>query len=167
MLTRVGLLNRSILLVLSFAMSISVQELKGAPAPPWQLLDLNGKPVSLSDFKGKVVILDFWATWCPPCREEIPHFIDLQKRYGNQGLAVVGISLDQGGPEVVASFVKDNGINYPVVMANDEVPTLYGNIEVIPTTFVINPTGEIVKQYVGLTDISVIEGDVKKLLPSR
>jgi thiol-disulfide isomerase/thioredoxin len=104
--------------LLAFASQIP---LFGAAAPAWELKDLNGNAVKLSDFKGKVVILDFWATWCPPCRAEIPHFVELQDKYGKQGLVIVGISLDEGGPGVVSSFVKANKINYPIVMGNLDI----------------------------------------------
>jgi peroxiredoxin len=136
-----------------------------APAPAWTLKDLNGKTVQLSDFKGKVVILDFWATWCPPCREEIPGFIDLQKKYHGRGLTVVGVSLDQGGPGVVSSFVKSQGINYPIVMGDDSVAQQYGDIQAIPTTFVIDPSGNIVAKHEGATNESTFAAEIKKILP--
>jgi thiol-disulfide isomerase/thioredoxin len=85
-------------------------------APDWQLSDVDGKPVKLSDFKGKVIILDFWATWCPPCRAEIPGFVLLQKKYADKGFTVIGVSLDEQGPSVVKSFMRSFGMNNPVVM---------------------------------------------------
>src|SRR5919197_569137 len=84
----------------------------GTLAPDWKLTDLGGKTVKFSDFRGKVVILDFWATWCMPCRVEIPHFVELQKQYGDKGLAIIGVSLDKQGPELVKNFVKQFGMNY-------------------------------------------------------
>jgi cytochrome c biogenesis protein CcmG/thiol:disulfide interchange protein DsbE len=133
-------------------------------APAWQLQDLDGKTVQLSDFKGKVVVLDFWATWCPPCRGEIPDFIALQNQYKDQGLVVVGVSLDQGGPGVVSSFAKTEGMNYPVVMGTDDVAALYGDIQAIPTTFVIDRTGKVVAKHVGGTDKGTFEDEIKKAL---
>jgi thiol-disulfide isomerase/thioredoxin len=139
---------------------------KAGPAPGWELKNLDGKSVRLSDFKGKVVILDFWATWCPPCREEIPHFVELQTKYKDKGLVVVGISLDEGGPAVVSSFVAAQKINYPIVMGNETVSTAYGNIQAIPTTFVIDPNGDIVGRHEGFTEESVFESEIQKLLPT-
>ncbi len=133
------------------------------PAPGWQLPDLAGKPVHSTDFQGKVVVLDFWATWCPPCREEIPGFIELQNKYKVQGLAVVGVSVDQAGVDIVKTFVKKMGINYPVILADAKIPSLYG-IDVLPTTIIIDRTGRIVKQYFGMTPQSEIESEIKPLL---
>jgi DsbE subfamily thiol:disulfide oxidoreductase len=137
---------------------------KPAPAPAWTLKNLDGKAVSLSDFKGKVVILDFWATWCPPCRAEIPSFIELQKQYGNQGLAVIGLSLDESGATAVKKFVDKTGMNYTVVMADQAVAKAYGGVEAIPTTFVIDRQGHIINRHVGLTDRAEFEKEIKPLL---
>ncbi len=134
------------------------------PAPAWELPSIDGKTVHLSDFKGKVVILDFWATWCPPCRAEIPDFIALQKQYGDKGLAIIGASVDQGGVATVKAFAKKNNVNYTVVMADEEVAKAYGDIQAIPTTFVIDRQGRIVKQHVGLTSKEEFEKEIKPLL---
>jgi cytochrome c biogenesis protein CcmG/thiol:disulfide interchange protein DsbE len=142
----------------------SQSPLLAAAAPAWDLKDVKGKSVKLSDFKGKVVILDFWATWCPPCRAEIPHFIGLQEKYGKQGLVVVGVSVDEGGPDVVSSFVKANKINYPIVMGNLDVAQLYDANEGIPTTFVIDRTGNIVAKHLGFTDSEIFEKEIKSVL---
>jgi len=123
----------------------------------------NGKTLKLSDYKGKVRIVDFWATWCPPCRGEIPHFVDLQKKYAKQGLQVIGICVDQDGPSVVSKFMADNHINYPVAMADDAITGAYGGIRGIPTTFVVDRDGNIVKKYVGSTDEATFESDIKAL----
>jgi thiol-disulfide isomerase/thioredoxin len=135
-----------------------------AVAPAWDLKDLKGDSVKLSDFKGKVVILDFWATWCPPCRAEIPHFIGLQDKYGKEGLVIVGVSVDEGGPSVVSSFVKANKINYPIVLGNLEVAQLYDATNGIPTTFVIDRKGNIVAKHLGLTESNVFEDEIKSVL---
>jgi len=133
-------------------------------APSFTLQDLNGKQVSLSDFKGKVVILDFWATWCPPCVKEIPHFIALYEQYKDQGFAIVGISLDHQGISVVKSFARKYRVNYPILMTDGQVDKAYGGIPSIPTTFVIDSAGNIRQKYVGYRDKAVFEADIKALL---
>ena len=133
-------------------------------APAWVLQDVNGKTVKSSDFAGKVVILDFWATWCPPCRAEIPGFIDLQKKYGDKGVAVIGVSLDQEGPSVVEPFMKKLGMNYPVVMGDDQIVQDFSGIEGIPTTFIIDRSGNVVGKHVGYGDEEAFEAEIKPLI---
>jgi len=119
-------------------------------APDFTLQDISGKEVSLSDFKGKVIILNFWATWCPPCRKEIPVFIELYKKYKDEGLVIIGISLDREGEKVLIPFVKKFGINYPVLIGTKKVVDAYGGIRGIPTTFIIDKKGKIRKKHIGL-----------------
>lgn len=133
-------------------------------APEFTLLDINGNKVNLSDFKGKVVILDFWATWCPPCIAEIPHFIELYDEYKNRGLEVIGISMDRNGQRVVPPFAEEKGINYILLLGDDEVTDLYGGIISIPTTFILDREGGIRKRYMGYRDKEVFERDIKELL---
>lgn len=132
------------------------------PAPSFELADIDGELVSIDDFKGRVILLNFWATWCGPCKREIPDFIDLQNEYGDDGLTIVGIALDEHS--LVTAFVKEWEINYPVLIGTEEVSMRYGNIRSIPTTFIIDRSGAVVKSYVGLQPRSVIEADVKALL---
>lgn len=128
------------------------------------LKDLDGKAVSLTDYSGKIVILDFWDTWCPPCRAEIPHFVDLQTKYKDKGVQFIGLALAQEGLDAVKKFVVDNKVNYITLVATDDVAKQYGGIEGIPTTFVMTPEGEVYKKYVGFTDKSVFEKDIEDLL---
>lgn len=118
-------------------------------APDFALEDLNGEIVRLSDYSGKVVFVNFWATWCPPCRAEIPYFIELISEYGEDGFVVLGIDLDPRDFSKVPDFVKKQGINYPVLYDNKGISDLYGGIQYIPTTFVVNRNGKIVEQIQG------------------
>jgi thiol-disulfide isomerase/thioredoxin len=134
-------------------------------APDFLLPDVMGSgEVHLSKLKGKVVLVDFWATWCGPCRMEIPDFIQLQKAYGKKGLRVVGVSLDQAGPELVKRFAQVMKINYKLVMGNAELAGAYGNIEAIPSTFLIGRDGMVVNHYVGFHERAVFEKDIQEAL---
>lgn len=134
-------------------------------APDFSLPDLNGRPVNLSSYRGKVVLLDFWATWCGPCRDEIPAYIQLQNRYANQGFQVIGISMDDSeGP--VRAFYRDFHMNYPVVMGGAETGELYGGILGLPIAFVVGPDGRMVAKHIGATDVSVVEKEIQSLLPA-
>jgi|SRR6516164_5337912 len=144
--------------------SISAAAESKIQAPDWQLTDVEGKTMKLSDFRGKVVILDFWATWCPPCRAEIPGFVEIQKKYADKGFTMIGVSLDREGPSVVKPFIARFGMNYPVVMGNQKVAADYGGITAIPTTFIIDRQGYIVAGYQGLTMQSIFESVIDGLL---
>ena len=136
--------------------------LGSSKAPVWELKDPDGKLVKSSDFDGKVVILDFWATWCPPCKAEIPGFIELQKRYGEKGLVVVGVSVDEQGSSVVKQFMKEFAMNYPVVMGNFKMMQDFGGTA-IPTTFIIDRSGKIVSKHVGLASKETFEKEITPL----
>jgi peroxiredoxin len=138
-----------------------------APAPAWTLKDLNGAPVSMAQFKGKVVVVDFWATWCPPCRAEIPGYIEMVRKHGKDGLVIVGISLDQGGPEVVKPFAAKAGINYQLVMGDDGVVAAFGGVEGIPTTCLIDRSGTIRDRKVGAEESESYERKVLAVLREK
>ena len=131
-------------------------------APPFVLRDLDGKIVSTEDWKGKVVILNFWATWCPPCRQEIPELIRLQTAYKDK-LQIVGASEDDDAPQKVREFVQQHGMNYPVVMATKELADNYGGVPALPTSFIIDPQGRVVQKHTGLYEYEVYERDVRAL----
>jgi len=133
-------------------------------APAWQLKDVNGAVVSSEQFKGKIVVVDFWATWCGPCVMEIPGYVELVKKYGADGLAIVGISLDQAGPPVVKAFASKYGVNYPLVMADEKVIAAFGGVEAIPTTFLIDRAGQIRDRKVGAEETADYEKKILALL---
>lgn len=136
----------------------------GKNAPDFTLTTLNGKTLKLSDLRGKTVVLNFWATWCPPCKIELPWFVDLQKQYAPQGLEVIGISEDEGGKDQVAQFVKEMGVTYTVAIDDASVSEKYGDVEDLPTTFYIDRNGKIVEFAMGLLDRSEIEQKMKVAL---
>jgi len=142
------------------------KEEEGLPkAPAFVLVDLDGKEVKLFDFKKKkVVILNFWATWCAPCRKEIPDFVELYDQYGKKGFEMVGISLDQGGPEVVKSFAEKYEVNYTLLMDDGKAQKEYGPIDAIPTTFILDKNHRIYKKYRGFRPKEVFEKDIRTLL---
>jgi cytochrome c biogenesis protein CcmG/thiol:disulfide interchange protein DsbE len=138
----------------------------GAPAPEFELKSLDGRTVRLSDYRGKAVLLNFWATWCSPCKIEMPWFDELQNKYRAQGLEVIGIAMDDAGEETVAKFVKDLGVNYTILMGKEALGEAYGGVLGLPTTFYIDRQGRIVDQVVGLVSHSDIEDNIKKALGS-
>lgn len=149
------------------SVSETIAEARGtekAPAPEFNLKNLSGKEVKLSDYKGKVVIVNFWATWCGPCRAEIPSFVSLRERYHGRGLEIIGISLDEGDQESVGAFAERFNINYPIVLGTMETVEAYGPMNAIPTTFVIDRQGQVRSRHLGMMSFSEIEEAIKDLL---
>jgi thiol-disulfide isomerase/thioredoxin len=133
------------------------------PAPPFLVTDIDGNVVSTANWPGKVVVLNFWATWCPPCREEIPFLVELTKKYKDD-LQVVGVSLDQGSPVGVREFASRFGINYPIVMGNAELIREYGGMPALPISFLVNKHGQIVQKHEGLLPPAMVENEIRTQL---
>jgi thiol-disulfide isomerase/thioredoxin len=140
-----------------------VVELGKAP-PDFTLKDANGKPLRLSDYKGKVTLLNFWATWCGPCKTEIPWFIEFEKKYQARGFTVLGVSMDEDGWKVITPYVAEHKINYPIVLADEEVNELYGGIEALPTTLLVGRDGKVAFLHAGLISREDYEEEIRKLL---
>ncbi|MBL8179691.1 MAG: TlpA family protein disulfide reductase [Bryobacterales bacterium] len=136
-------------------------------APGFTLKDATGRSVQLADYKGKVVLLNFWATWCGPCKIEIPWFIDFEQRYKDRGFAVLGVSMDEDGWEAVKPYIETKKVNYRVVIGTDEVADLYGGVSSLPTSFLIDRQGKIASTHVGLVSKSVYQNDIEQLLDNR
>lgn len=140
---------------------------KSAPAPDFTLQSLDGKSIRLSDLRGKAVLLNFWATWCSPCKIEMPWFIELQKQYGSQGLQIVGVAMDDSSKEDIAKFASDMGVNYPVLLGKEAVGEAYGGVPALPETFFIGRDGKIVDKIIGLKGKAEIEDAIKKALDTQ
>jgi cytochrome c biogenesis protein CcmG/thiol:disulfide interchange protein DsbE len=132
-------------------------------APDFTLPQLDGHNLRLSSYRGKVVLLDFWATWCDPCREETPHFVELQQKYGDRGLQIIGVSMDDS-PEPVRAFYQQFHMNYPVVMGTAKTGELYGGVLGLPIAFLITRDGRIYAKHIGATDPAIFEREIKSLL---
>ena len=136
-------------------------------APDFALKDATGATVKLSDYRGKVVLLNFWATWCGPCQIEIPWFIDFQQQYKDSNFVIVGVSLDDDGWKSVKPYVEKKKINYRVVIGTEELSTLYGGVDSLPTTFIIDRGGRIASKHEGLISKSEYLNEIVDLLKSK
>lgn len=137
----------------------------GSIAPEFSLKSVpDGQTVTLSSLRGKAVVVNFWATWCGPCKIEMPWLVDLQKKYGDQGLQIVGITKDDSDEATIAKFTKKMGVNYTILVGNQQVQDSYGGISGLPTSFFLNRSGKIVHEIVGLDSESKFEDAIKKAL---
>ena len=147
--------------------SLTTRLTQSSPAPDFSLQSLDGKTTRLSDFRGKAVLLNFWATWCGPCKIEMPWFVDFQKQYGSQGLQIVGVAMDDASKEDIGKFARDMGVNYPILIGKEAVGDQYGGIPGLPETFLIARDGKIVDKIIGLRGKAEIEDAIKKALNTR
>jgi peroxiredoxin len=136
---------------------------RSSPAPDFTLPRLDGTELHLSDYQGKVVLLDFWATWCDPCREETPNFVEMQRKYGDRGLQIIGVSMDDTD-DPVRTYYREFHMNYPVVMGNAKLGERYGGVLGLPIVFIIGRDGRIFSKHVGSTDTAVFQKEVETLL---
>jgi len=137
------------------------------PAPNFTLRDENGAAVSLADYKGKVVLLNFWATWCGPCQIEIPWFEQFEQQYKSQGFAVLGVSMDDDGWQAVKPFVVTHKVNYRILLGNDSIGQLYGGLDALPTSFIIDREGRLAYTHVGLAGKNEYLSEIQSLLASK
>jgi peroxiredoxin len=137
------------------------------PAPDFELRSFDGRTVKLSDFRGKVVVLNFWATYCTPCRVEVPWLMDFYRRYKEQGLEVIGVAMDDGGRKQVAAFVKEMKVNYTILMGNRSLGDAYGGMRFLPQTVFISRAGKIINRTLGIKSKSDFEDAVKQSLSTQ
>jgi len=135
-------------------------------APEFSLKDIDGRTVKLSDYKGRVVLLNFWATWCGPCKIEIPWFVEFEQQLKHKGFAVLGVAMDEDGWEVVKPFLAELKVNYRTLMGNDSIAQLYGGVDSLPTSFLIDREGKIASIHVGLVSKGDYEHEIEQLLSS-
>ena len=136
-------------------------------APDFALKDADGRTVRLSDYRGKVVLVNFWATWCGPCKIEIPWFMELEQENKDRGFAVLGVAMDEGGWDAIKPFLAELRVNYRTLLGTDMVAQQFGGVEALPTTFVIDREGRIASTHVGLVNKSDYENDIEALLARR
>jgi peroxiredoxin len=139
---------------------------KNGLAPDFTLQSLDGKTIRLSDLRGKAVVLNFWATWCAPCKIEMPWFVDLQKKYESAGVQFLGVAMDDASTKDIAEFAQSMNVNYPILIGKESVGDAYGGVQFLPETFYIGRDGKIVDKAFGLKGRGEIEDDVKKIAGS-
>ena len=139
----------------------------GVMAPDFALNTPDGKTLHLSDFRGKAVVLNFWATWCGPCKIEMPWFVDLQKKYESQGLQIVGVAMDDSSKEDIEKFAKEMSINYPIVIGQEKTADAYGGLPALPTTLYLDRDGKVVERVIGLKGRAEIEEAMQKIIASK
>ena len=162
-------------ILVSFMLALGIRMARRGPhaslgqaAPDFTLRALDGKTLRLSDFRGKAVLLNFWATWCEPCKIEMPWFIEFQKQYAAQGLQVIGVAMDDSSPAEIAKFAKEMNVNYPILTGSDSeqdsIGSAYGGIQGLPETFLIDRNGKVTDKILGLEGRAEVEDTIKKAL---
>jgi thiol-disulfide isomerase/thioredoxin len=142
----------------------SAPGLMGNLAPDFELQTLDGKNLKLSDLRGKAVLLNFWATYCGPCKIEMPWFVELQNEYGPQGFQIIGVAMDDASTEDIAKFAKEMGVNYPILLGKESVGVSYGGVNALPTTFFLDRDGKLIAREFGLQSRSVFVDHIKRAL---
>ena len=167
-MSRIQVAAVSSVLLLFLASCSHPRELKSEgqrqTAPNFSLKDADGNPVHLADYRGKVVLVNFWATWCGPCEVEIPWFVEFEQKYRDQGFAVLGLSMDDDGWKAVRPYIASHKINYRVMIASEVVSQQFGDIDSLPTSFVLDRQGRIATNHVGLVDKRDYQNEILKLL---
>jgi thiol-disulfide isomerase/thioredoxin len=143
-----------------------VEALKGKPAPGFTLVNLNGKKVSLSDYKGRPVLVNFWATWCAPCKLEMPWFEEFRSKYSGQGFEILGIAEDDAGKDEIAKAVKKVNVSYPILLTDGKVAPAYGGVDYLPMSFYVDRNGIVEIETSGLGSKDEIDANIKKILGS-
>ncbi len=138
--------------------------LEGKAAPGFALVNLEGKRVSLADYKGRPVLVNFWATWCAPCKLEMPWFEDFRKQYASQGFEILGITEDDAGKDEIAKAVRKTGVTYPILLTDGKVASLYGGVDYLPMSFYVDRTGKVVEETAGLNSKDEVEANIRKIV---
>jgi thiol-disulfide isomerase/thioredoxin len=143
-------------------------KLQGKTAPQFTLVDLDGKKVSLADYRGKPVLVNFWATWCGPCKLEMPWFQEFSQKYAAQGLVILGVAADDAGKSVIAGVAKKSGVTYPILLADDKIEQAYGGVDYLPESFYVDRSGKVLLETAGISSEDggkdEIEANIKKLV---
>lgn len=144
----------------------AVATLDGKPAPAFTLHDLNGKEVSLADYKGRPVLVNFWATWCAPCKLEMPWFEQFRKQYAGQGFEILGIAEDDAGKDEITKSAKKLGVDYPILLTDEKVAPAYGGVDYLPMSFYVDRTGVVREETAGLATKDEVEANIRKIVGS-
>jgi peroxiredoxin len=163
-------MNSSLKLLAIGALAIGMVSCARKPEKPglnFSLKDSTGQTVKLADYRGKVVLLNFWATWCGPCKVEIPWFMEFQRKYKDQNFAVLGVSMDDDGWDGVRKYIEEHKFNYRVMIGDDATEKTFGGVEDLPTTFILDRSGNIAVKHVGLVSKEIYENEIQDQLHSR